>query len=65
MIDLPFCRPRERRRAYYFSRGSTKSGVISEKNCRRKYRPNFGLSVGLGGMLCGMPGVAHADPVDP
>ena len=29
-----------------------------------EYRPNFGLSLGLDGMLCGMLGVAHADLIE-
>ena len=29
-----------------------------------EYRPNFGLSVGLDGMLCGVLGVAHADLIE-
>ena len=62
MIDPPFRSPRERVGGlYHFGRMLDKIRCHLGEKLPEEYRPNFGLSVGLDGMLCGMLGVTHAD----
>lgn len=61
MIDPPFRSPRERvGELEHFGRVLDKIRCHLLDELPEEYRPNFGLSVGLDGMLCGMLGVAHA-----
>lgn len=65
MIDPPFRSPRERVGGlYHFGRMLGKIRCHLREKLPEEYRPNFGLSIGLDGMLCGMLGVAHADLID-
>lgn len=63
--DPPFRSPRERVGGlYYFGRMLDKIRCHLREKLPEEYRPNFGLSVGLDGMLCGMLGVTHADLIE-
>jgi uncharacterized protein DUF5069 len=65
MIDPPFRSPRDRVGGlHYFGRMLDKIRCHLRGKLPEEYRPNFGLSVGLDGMLCGMLGVAHADLIE-
>jgi hypothetical protein len=65
VIDPPFRSPRERVGGlYHFGRMLDKIRCHLREKLPEEYRPNFGLSVGLDGMLCGMLGVAHADLIE-
>ena len=65
MIDPPFRSPRDRVGGlYYFGRMLDKIRCHLRGELPEEYRPNFGLSVGLDGLLCGMLGVSHADLVE-
>jgi hypothetical protein len=65
MIDPPFRSPRERVGGlYYFGRILDKIRCHLREKLPEEYRSNFGLSVCLDGMLCGMLGVAHADLIE-
>src|SRR5438477_10432564 len=58
MIDPPFRSPREPVGGlYYFGRMLDKIRCNLREKLPEEYRPNFGLSVGLDGMLCGMLGL--------
>lgn len=61
VIDPPFRSPRERVGGlYHFGRRVHKIRCHLREKLPEEYRPNFGLSIGLDGMLCGMLGVTHA-----
>jgi hypothetical protein len=65
VIDPPFRSPRERVGGlYYFGRMLDKIRCHLREKLPKEYRPNFGLSIGLDGMLCGMLGVTHADLIE-
>ena len=65
MIDPPFRSPRERVGGlYHFGRMVDKIRCHLRGDLPEEYRRNFGLSLGLDGMLCGMLGIEHADLIE-
>ena len=65
MINPPFRSPHDRVGGlYHFGRMLDKIRCHLRGELPEEYRPNFGLSVGLDGMLCGMLGIFHADLVE-
>jgi Domain of unknown function (DUF5069) len=65
MIEPPFRSPHDRVGGlYYFGRMVDKIRCHLRAELPEEYRPHFGLSVGLDGMLCGMLGITHADLIE-
>jgi hypothetical protein len=62
MIDPPFRSPRSKLSGlFHFGRMIDKIRCDLEGNLPEEYRPNFGLSIGLDGYLCGFLGVGFSE----
>ncbi|HVQ19679.1 MAG TPA: DUF5069 domain-containing protein [Terrimicrobiaceae bacterium] len=64
MLNPPFRSPRKKVGGlYHFGRMIDKIRLHLREELPEEYRPNFGLSAGLDGHLCGFLGVSHSDLV--
>ena len=62
MLNPPFRSPRKKVGGlYHFGRMIDKIRLHLREELAEEYRPNFGLSAGLDGHLCGFLGVSHSD----
>ena len=65
MINPPLRSPREKVGGlYHFGRMIDKIRLHLRGELPEEYRPNFGLSVGLDGYLCGFLGVSHRELIE-
>jgi hypothetical protein len=65
MKNPPFRSPRERVGGLvHFGRMLDKIRLHLRGELPDEYRPNFGLSVGLDGTLCGVLGIEHSDLIE-